>query len=87
MVRNRVPGVVDADEEENQGGHRHGEQRLVRMRTRHEGRSAALKWTTFGLPNADSDSSLPRSTPASVTSVSTTNWSPVSAPADEPTIT
>jgi hypothetical protein len=32
MVRNRIPRVVDADEEEDQRGRRQGEQRLVRMR-------------------------------------------------------
>ena len=49
--------------------------------------SAAQKWTTFGVPNADRVSPVPRIMPPSVISVSTTNCSPVSAPAEEPTMT
>ena len=49
--------------------------------------NAAQKCTTFGLPNADSVSPLRGIVTLSAINVITTNWSPVSAPADEPTMT
>src|SRR5262245_29413740 len=52
-----------------------------------ETRSAAQKCTTLGLPNAAIASPRAGMEPAFAISVSTTNCSPVRAPADEPTIT
>jgi hypothetical protein len=49
--------------------------------------SAPQKWTTFGQANAESVAAVPRIMPASEISVRTTNWRPVSAPAEEPTMT